>query len=161
MTQVDEIIVSRHVAQQLMHHSLTATTQSCLGLLAGHGRNIDAAVPLVPHPETGDPTWTPHAEDIQGVAERLQRHGLAIIGWFHSRFDSHEPDEDTMQRLEQLSASIPEFGPGTSPVHLLIALDTKGRMDLYAYARNHANRIQSVPLRLLDDTPLYLRSGKR
>ena len=47
------------------------------------------------------------------------------------------------------------------PVHLLIALDTKGRLDLHAYVRNHANRLESVPLTLLDDTPLYLRSVKR
>jgi proteasome lid subunit RPN8/RPN11 len=161
MPQVDEIIVSRHVAQQLMHHSLTAAPRSCLGLLAGHGRNIDAAEPLVPHPETGDSMRTPHAEDFQGAAARLRRQGKTVIGWFHSRLDSHEPDENTMQRLEQLSTAIPEFAPGTSPVHLLVALDTKGRMDLYAYARNHANRIEPIPLRLLDDTPLYLRSAKR
>lgn len=161
MSQTDEIIVSRHVAQQLMHCALTAASQACLGLLAGHGRNIDAAMPLVPHPEDRDSTWTPRAEDFRDAAERLRQQGMGIIGWFHARIDSHEPDADTMQWLEQLSASIPELGPGTSPLHLLIALDTRGRMDLYAYARNHASRIESVPLRLLDDTPLYLRSAKR
>lgn len=161
MPQVDEIIVSRHAAQEMMHCALSMAPQPCLGLLAGHGCNIDRAFPLVPEPETADASWKPHVADMQNATERIRSQGMNIIGWFHSRIDSHEPDEDSMQQLEQLSGSIPELEPNASPLHLLIALDTKGRLELHAYGRNHANRLESVPLHLLDDTPLYLRSARR
>lgn len=159
MPQVDEITVSRHAAQQIMHHALSMMPHSCVGLLAGHGCSIDAAIPLTVNPQ--DTTDGPRTEDIADATEKARQHGMGILGWFHSRIDSHEPDDDTMQRLEQASAPVPELGKSTSPFHLLVALGTKGRMDLHAYVRNHGDRMAPVPLRLLDDSPLYLGSVKR
>ncbi|HXH64978.1 MAG TPA: hypothetical protein VNH42_05655 [Mariprofundaceae bacterium] len=161
MPQINEISVSRHAAQAMMHAALTMAPQSCVGLLAGHGHGIDEAMPLLPGPETQDPAWKPQAADIRDAADRLRQHGMGILGWFHSRLDSHEPDEDTMRWLEQLSGSVPGFDPGASPIHLLVALDTKGRLDLHAYVLNHAERMAPMPLRLLDDSPLYLASARR
>jgi hypothetical protein len=159
MTQVSEIAVSRHAAQEMMHCALTAAPETCAGLLAGHGQHVDTALPLAPHPEGGPER--PHAGDFHDAAEQLRQHGMGIIGWFHSRIDSHEPDQDTMHWLEELSGSIEELDPASSPIHLIVALDTKGRLDLNAYVRNHADRLAPVPLRLLDDSPLYLASAKR
>jgi hypothetical protein len=159
MSQMSEVVVSRHAAQEIMHCALTAAPQPCAGLLAGHGRSVGAAMALVPHPEDGP--GRPHAGDFRDAADTARQHGLGIIGWFHSRIDSHEPDEAAMRRLEQLSGAIRELAPQASPIHLLVALDTKGRLDLHAYVRNHADRLLPVPLRLFDDTPLYLRSAKR
>ena len=158
---MEKIIVSRHATQEIMRCALTTAPRPCMGLLAGHGCSIDAATPLVPHPQPRDPSWRPQAADFQDAVERILQQGMSIIGWFHSQVDSHEPDEAMMQWLEHLSKPIPVPGPEDMPVHLLIALDTKGRLDLHAYVRNHANRLESVPLTLFDDTPLYLRSVKR
>jgi hypothetical protein len=152
MLQANEITICRHAAQKILHWAQAASPRPCQGLLAGHGCHIDDAQLLALEP------GQPDAEVVDAAVEALRRQGLGIIGWFHSRADGHEPDAPMMAALEHIVISEPR---PTEPVHLLVALDMKGRMDLHAYVRNHAERPDRAPLRLLDDTPLYLRTPRR
>lgn len=138
-----------------MHRSLEAMPQPCHGLLAGHGCHIEAAMLLA-----SGTVMKP--SDAQAAAANISRQGMSIVGWFHSRTDAHEPDTTLMQSLERLSTSLPELTPTCAvPIHLLVALDMKGRLDLHAYIHNHDNLLIRAPLHLTDDTPLYLGSPRR
>lgn len=152
MIHANEITICRHAAQKILHWAQTASPRPCQGLLAGHGCRIDDAQLL------GQEPGQPDAGEVRAAVEALRRQGLGIIGWFHSRVDGHEPDAAMMAALENMA--MPEPRPAV-PVHLLAAMDMKGRLDLHAYVRNHAERPDRTPLRLLDDTPLYLRAPRR
>jgi hypothetical protein len=152
MNHADEVTICRHAAQKILHWALDAAPGSCQGLLAGHGCRIDDVQLLPREPARAD------AGEIHAAVEALRCQGLGIIGWFHSRVDGHEPDAAMMAALEQLT--MPEPQP-TLPIHLLVALDMKGRLDLHAYVRNHAAEPARARLRLLDDTPLYLHAPRR
>jgi len=152
MIQANEITICRHAAQKILHWALAASPRPCQGLLAGHGCRIDDAQLLALEP------GQPDAGEVRAAVEALRRQGLGIIGWFHSRPDGHEPDAPMMAALEDIVISEPRL---TEPVHLLVAMDIKGRLDLHAYVRNHAERPGRAPLRLLDDTPLYLHASRR
>lgn len=155
MSDANEITVTRHAAQKIMHWALTGSPQACQGLLAGHGHRIDDAVLL-----TAGQDGAIGAKTLRAAAQDLHTQGLAMIGWFHSRLDGHEPDRAMMATLEALGSLLPEPMP-SAPIHLLAALDMKGRLDLHAYVHNHGEQPERAPLRLLDDTPLYLDAARR
>lgn len=152
MLDANEITVCRHAAQKILHWALTAAPRPCQGLLAGHGCRIDDAQLLDPGAGTAD------TDAVRDAVEALRRQGLGVIGWFHSRVDGHEPDTAMMAALEGID--LPEPRPAV-PVHLLVAMDMKGRLDMQAYVPNHGESPERAPLRLVDDTPLYLHAPRR
>ena len=143
----DQLSISRHCMQELLHSAVVADNKPCLGLLAGRGNLIESSFPA-----------TALIQGEQASAEiskrfyqsQLDAKGMALMGVFQTADleGNTDPEQTTLLRslYEQLGGRQPRC-------YMVLELSHAGRLDAQAYTDPELQ--DDLPLELLEDGNLY------
>ena len=143
---VQPLRIRRHTAQTILHEAIHHQPDAYCGLLGG---TTDA---LITHsirlPNTSPSKRQSLSPTLSQVTFPQHPEQVRCLGSFHCTSLNKTPDMTWMREIEaMIRQQLPHH---EKLIHLLIATDTAGRIETFAF-RLQADHAESVPLEILED----------
>ncbi|MFQ5356158.1 MAG: hypothetical protein ACE5DY_06680 [Mariprofundaceae bacterium] len=145
-----KLLIGRHAVQSILHHALVTQSSVCCGLCAGNDQHIELAVPV------NNISGNHHQEcllDGKKSITILEEWDKLNINWLGVYYTLPCPPQ--VQSLSETLADILRENPVIKDKlqkiwHLMIRLDTKGRMEIHAFFQQKEGLIE-LPVVMLEE----------
>jgi proteasome lid subunit RPN8/RPN11 len=120
---VEEIILPRHLVNQILHQALTSPDVEVCGLIAARGGRPNRAIPVS---NVSDQPQRLFAMDPAGQIDaqrRMREQGEELFGIYHSH--PHSPAEPSATDLEK--AGYPQA------LYIIVSLNTRGVLEMRGF----------------------------
>lgn len=143
---VQPLRIRRHIAQSILHEAIRHQPDACCGLLGG---TTDT---LITHSIRLPNTSPSKRQDLLSTLSQVTfpqgSEKTLCLGSFHCTSSNKTPDITWMRETEaMIRQQLPHH---EQLIHLLIAADTAGRIETFAF-RLQAEHVESVALEILED----------
>lgn len=136
----------------MLHHALSTRPAICCGFCAGDQQYIRLAQPVTNISPNNRRECILDEKEAREILKRWNQQGVRWLGVYHSHPDSFSLEQHLLSRmLERLIRESPEVANRLDRLwQLIIALDTKGRLEVRAFSRAGGQYIE-IPVVMLED----------
>jgi hypothetical protein len=147
-----KLLISRHAVQSMLQHALSTQPAICCGLCGGDQQHIRLALPVANISQDTCQECILDAKESREILKGWNQQGVSWLGVYHSHPDSFSLEQHQLPKmLERLIRQSPETASRLDTLwQLLIALDTKGRLEVRAFSQA-AERDTEIPVVMLED----------
>lgn len=131
-------VISRVIVNKILGHAQRSLPRECVGLLSGTKRSMNVWYPLTNVAEDDRSFLADPGEQIR-LMQDLRAKGEQVVAIYHSHPTG--PGEPSAADVEQA------YDPGV--LHLIVALNTEGRLDMNGFLIS-AGKIEAQELVVVD-----------
>ncbi|MFQ5581502.1 MAG: hypothetical protein ACE5F3_02610 [Mariprofundaceae bacterium] len=153
-TSATPLSIARHPLQCILHEAMSAQPECCCGLFACENGTVFATASIINRARRLKDDCDMDIQDIRTQLHRWRQQGVHFCGIYHASSAGRIPNVAFMEKLEHTVKKAAPEETEHDIVHLLLALDTEGRLEVHAFYCRQGTAIE-ITLALEDDSALY------